>query len=121
MLDRVLEPAGKAFVAAQYGKALMNGDYAERAQTYSASTEEVLVHAVMAALPTGTHARRGYSKIIRNYFGGKIGVHAIRTDLQCSMADVPVHRKRVYDTLDSIWTRAAALLEIEMLQHGLLN
>ena len=125
MVDRVTDLPGKAFIAAQYGHVLSSGDYGGVAglsepAMQSLSVEDILVKAVASTLLTGIHSRRGYSKLIRNYFGGKIGVHAIRTDLKCAMSDIPNHKKAVYNAMDAIWVRAESALDIEMRGHGLI-
>lgn len=111
--NSVLDENEKAWVLAKYNSALVG--------SYNSAVEESLVRAVIGSLPTGMHGRRNYSKLVINYFcANKIGVHAIRKDLSCGLADVPKYRSEVCQLLDSIWHRLEGKLEYEFSKRGLI-
>lgn len=109
MAERVLDVNQMAWVLAKYGGV-----------QHKRMVLDQLAKAIIATLPTGAHSRRGYEKLILCYFGESIGVHAIRKDLACSLADVQKHRNTVYDALDAIWNRAYSILDAEMVAKGLI-
>ena len=131
LVERVIDyPAGRAYVLAQYCHALDCRDWADRKDLSDEQRERVnagrsvadeLTVAVIAALPTGVHGRRGYSGLVRCYFGQAIGVHSLRRELTCSLRDVPEYRKAAYDALDRIGADVTARLETEMRGHGLID
>lgn len=131
LVERVIDyPAGRAYVLAQYCHALDCRDWADRKDlsdeqrdrvTACKSVADELTVAVIASLPTGVHARRGYAGLVRAYFGQQIGVHSLRRDLACRIGDVPQYRRLAYDALDRIGADVTARLEAEMRGHGLID
>ena len=125
MADRLLDMSEMAWVLAKYGDGLTKGDYSQRdgkneRLAQSRAIEDQLTKMVIQSLPTGVHSRRGYAKLVRCYFGQQIGVHSIRTDLKCAMANVATHRHAVYDVMDAVWRRAHPKLEDQMREQGLI-
>jgi len=132
LVDRTLdsEVVGRAYVMARYCHALDCRDVIVRAELreeqrsrvmMSNAVAEALTVAVIAALPTGMHSRRGYAGLVRSYFGQPIGMHSLRADLKCRLSAIPEYRKQAYDALDRIGTGVSARLEEAMLEHGLLD
>lgn len=111
--NSVLDENEKAWVLAKYNRALVG--------SYNSAVEGSLVSAVIGSLPTGMHGRRNYSKLVINYFcENKIGVHAIRKDLSCGLADVPRYKSEVCKMLDLIWHGLEAKLDHEFCKRGLI-
>ena len=129
MIDRLADQNQKAWIVAQHGKVFNTRDWSEanasdeqKAAIYTAkAVEDQLVQAVMAAMPTGVHNRRGFSKLIRNYFGAGIGVNAIKADLKCGYNAVQEWKDRVYTALDRIADNIDVTLEAEMVKQGLIE
>jgi hypothetical protein len=130
MIDRLADQNQKAWIVAQYGKAFNTRDWGikndrvtdeqKAAMETAKAVEDQLVTAVLAAMPTGVHSRRGFSKLIRNYFGAGIGVNAIRADLRCEHKAIPEWKDRVYTALDRIADNIEVVLEAEMVRQGLI-
>lgn len=131
LVDRMTDQNQKAWIVAQYGKAFSTRDYGSKnphlteeqlavIETAKA-VENQLVQAVLASMPTGVHSRRGFSKLIRNYFGAGIGINAIRADLRCEHKAIPEWREKVYTALDRIANNLEATLEGEMVRQGLIS
>lgn len=131
LVDRLTDQNQKAWIVAQYGKAFNARDYnaqnprlsdEQKAVMETAKAVEAqLVTAVLASMPTGIHNRRGFSKLIRNYFGAGIGINAIRADLRCEHKAIPEWKDRVYTALDRIANNLEATLEGEMVRQGLIS
>jgi len=131
MIDRLADQNQKAWIVAQHGKVFNTRDWSATnavrlsdeqiaAMETANAVEDQLVRAVLAAMPTGVHSRRGFSKLIRNYFGAGIGVNAIRADLRCEHKAIPEWRDRVYASLDRIANNIEVTLEAEMVKQGLI-
>jgi len=101
-VERACDAYGIAYLNAQYGGQLRNGDH-DRA------VAKALIHMAMAALPSGVHRRRGVEQIIRNYFGQQIQRSEICKTLDCSMRRYYEYRAIIYAALDDISGRTDAI------------
>jgi len=109
MVERLPDPASQEYIAARFGG--------------MTKPEEVaaMMNRIFAALGTGTHGRRGAYKLLLCYFGANIGYRAIRYDLKCRDAVVIEIRRKVYDTLDVIGSRAMEQLSTDFERHTLIK
>ena len=98
IVERRCDLAGIAFLNAKYGNELSGG----RTERDTANT---LTAAAMTALPTGNHNRRGCEKLVRTYFRQKIGMTAIRKDLDCSIRKYYEYKGKIYEIMGKIGTR----------------
>lgn len=130
LVDRLTDQNQKAWIVAHHckvfgtkdwGSVIKLSDEQRAARDTAKAVEDQLVVAVIASMPTGIHSRRGFSKLVRNYFGAGIGTHAIRADLRCSHDAVPEWKDKVYTSLDRIANNIDAALEREMISHGLIE
>ncbi|SCX76854.1 hypothetical protein SAMN05216308_10169 [Nitrosospira sp. Nsp13] len=109
MAERLADPAAHEYIAARFGG--------------MTKPEQVVImmNAIFTALGTGSHGRRGAYKLLLCYFGANIGYRAIRYDLKCRDAVVIEIRRRVYDTLDVIGSRAMEEMARKLEKHGLVS
>jgi hypothetical protein len=81
----------------------------------------MMMNRIFHALGTGIHGRRGAYKLLLCYFGASIGYRAIRYDLKCRDAVVIEIRRKAYDTLDVIKSRAMAEMHNKLEKQGLIE
>ena len=113
-VERAVDTTGMAYIRAHYGRELFGGEHAR-------IVADILVRAVVGALGTGMHSRRGLQKLILNYFGKDITLANIANDLNCTLYIVTKKRGVVYDALDAVGTRADIDAELALYNAGLIG
>lgn len=113
IVEKVVDVNGQAFLRAHYGSELFGGEHERQLANH-------LVQVVIGTLPTGMYSRRGVEKLVRIYFGQKIGMAAVRRDMRCGIKRVNECRDLVYQTLSSIGRRADIAADTALREAGLI-
>lgn len=113
-VERTVDITGMAYLRAYYGHELFGGRY-ERIVI------DILVRAVVSAMGTGMHPRRGIQQLTLNFFGKDIPITNIRSALRCSLDNANKKRNSVYDVLSDLGTRADRDAENALYGAGLIS
>lgn len=113
-IERVVDVHGQAYLRAQYGREHEYGEHSRAIMNH-------LAKMTIATFPTGMHSQRGVEKLIINYFGGSIGMSAIRCDMKCGSVRVNQYRDMVKAALDGVGERAERDVDIALRESGLIE
>lgn len=113
IVERVVDVHGQAYLRAHYGREHDIGEHKRELMNH-------LVRVVIGTFPTGTHYPRGVEKLIINYFGGSIGMSAVRCDMHCGIARANEYRDMVHQALNTIGKRAEHEVDIALRAAGVI-
>lgn len=113
-LERVTDVHGQAYLRADYGREHEYGEHSRAIMNH-------LAKMILSTFPTGMHSQRGVEKLIINYFGGSIGVSAIRCDMRCGIVKANQYRDMVKKVLDDVGQRAERDVDIALREAGLIE
>lgn len=114
IVERTVDVHGQAFLRAYYGREHEAGEYKRELLNH-------LVKVVIGGLPSGMHYPRGVEKLIINYFGGSVGMSAVRQDMHCGITKANEYRDTVRFTLDNIWKRTEHEIDNALRSAGVIS
>lgn len=109
MVERILDPAGRSYIEAEFGRRLSKDDL------------RIVVYRGCAALGFGLDRTDAVYRITRGYFDGSMTHRDIRRALGCRDQYAVMVRRCLCDTLDIIHDRAMADMAEVLEKHGLIR
>lgn len=109
MVDRLDDPAARAYIAAKFGHRLEKEEM------------RLLTYRICGALGLPLGGADAVYLILKGYFGGRIGYRAVRKILGCRDQYAIMVKSCVFDALDTIHDRAMADLHTMFAEHGLIG